>query len=154
MADLVVDYWGLRLAIAAAIRDDPDLAALPVFPERGSVPSPEELPCCLIYMGERSTSAGEQRIAAGLLLIHRVVFSVWVIHYSPQSLEDAVRLRDGLLGKVELALMRSTNLGGAVSQSVELEGGDVEWGSNGKSFFSSAIETRVICRVEARLRVT
>lgn len=145
-----VDYWGIRQAISLAIRNSPELAALPVHLERTDTPSLEQLPCVLVFMTDRQSIEQRQRIGAGLLLDHRLTFAVWVLAGSLVSLADAVERRDRILAQVELALMGDRSLGGAVS-GTELSGGEVIWnGDPNLASFTTAIETLVLCDVQAR----
>jgi hypothetical protein len=147
-----IDYWAIRGGISAAIRSYPELEAITVLPELGRLPAPEECPCVLVYLESRENPPERQRISAGLELGFRITFSIWVLHYSLDSLEDAVRKRDAVLSKVELALMADRKLGGAVRGLASFDGGDVTWSRppNGQAF-TSAIETRIVYEVTAEL---
>ena len=146
-----VDYWGIREAIRAAIRAHPELGTMPVHLERTSIPSLDELPCVLVFLTNRETIPERQRIGAGRSVNHRLTFSVWVIAASLEGQTAAARLRDEKMALVEVALLADRSLGGAVS-GTELSGGEVQWSDDPKlASFSTAIETLVICDVEARI---
>lgn len=146
-----IDYWGLRERIRTAINSRAGLETLPVFLERGNEPSPEQMPCVLLYMTGRTTPQERQRQSAGRRTDHRLIFSAWVLHYSLDGLEDATRRRDAVLAEVELALMADRTLQGGCS-GLQLEGGEVQWGKNAKTqIFATAIETMIVCDVHADL---
>jgi hypothetical protein len=145
-----IDYWAMREGIKAAIESYPPLDVLRghVFLEFSGEPSPEILPCVMVFMTGRETIPTEQRIGAGMRTDHRLVFSVWVLAYSPESMAVAVKDRDALLAKVELALMVDRTLGGLLKRSLVLSAGMVENGQDSKKgVFATAIETQVQCDV-------
>lgn len=143
-----IDYWDLRVGIEEAIQAHEDLAGLRVVKEPHASPSPEELPAALVFMTERSTPEERQRLAAGTRADHRIVFSVWVLTYSLDAMEAAVRQRDRIMAKVEVALLRDRRLGGRLLKDLTLEAGDIlhaqEEESEARVAFSTSIETRVV----------
>lgn len=147
-----IDYGAIRDGIAQAIRSHPELNALTVFHEPGRLPAPEQCPCALVFLVGRANPPELQRMDGGRGLAFRLTFSVWVLHYSLESLEDAMRKRDEVLAKAEMALMADRTLGGAARRSVYFEGGDVEWNRDpAAQAFVSAIETRLVYDVAAEL---
>jgi hypothetical protein len=145
-----IDYWAIREGISETIRSHPDLANLRVYLEQPDMPSPEDLPAVLISMVERESPAALQQIAAGKTAWHRCIFSVWVFHYSTDTLAEAVRLRDAMIARVEDALLADRSLGGRLQRSLELEAGAVISGSSAKGTgFAAAIETLVAVQVRA-----
>lgn len=148
-----IDYWAIRDGISLAIRKAPELGDLKVLHELGRLPAPEEVPCVLVYLAGRTVPPDIQRISGGRSLHYRLTFSTWVLHYSLDSLEEAVRRRDRILAKVELALMADRTLGGLVpNRAFWFEGGDVEWNRDPvRQAFVSAIESRLVYEIPAEL---
>lgn len=141
MAEKLIDYAGIRDAIAATLRT---VEGLTVEVEwHGEMPL-ERLPCALVYMTRRLAPERDQRLSAGQITYFQIIFPVWVMHYSLSSAKEACDLRDRVLAKVEVALMRNRSLGGLVRGSW-IEPGEVLSGHDPKkNAFSAAIETRVV----------
>lgn len=140
-----ISYQAIREGIREAIRSYPGLENLTVLLEPSSEPSMEQMPAVLVFMAQRSTPPPLQRIAGGKQTSHRLVFSLWVLHYSPDGLDAAVLGRDAVLAKVEVALMRDRHLGGRLPNGLMLEAGEMQTGKD--AAFAAAAETLVMMDV-------
>lgn len=140
-----IDYWAIREGIKEAIQSYPGLEHLFVDLEPSGDPSMEQTPAVLVFMASRSTPPAIQRIAAGKQTSHRLVFSLWVLHYSPDGLDAAVHARDAVLAKVEVALMRDRHLNGRLPSGLTLEAGETQTGKD--AAFAAAAETLVMMDV-------
>lgn len=120
-----VDYYGIETAIkdileADAGNDLPD--NLKVFIESQIAFNDEGCPGVYIYLDRRDAPPQIQRIAAGTRTDMEVDLSLWCAEFH-DSVEDASRLRDDLIGKVEVALMADRTLNDTVT-AFWLRGGD------------------------------
>lgn len=158
MDDLLIDYDGIKQGIRRAINSYRGLEDLPVHLEWAGMaqrptPPPSILPCALIYMVGRRTPERHQRMTAGRTTHYELVFSVWCLHYSMDSMEVAARFRDDLVARVDAALMRDNNLGGLLSKGSWIEAGDVLSGADPQAkAYVAGIETRFIAAAETSLR--
>lgn len=147
-----IDYWAIREAVVTAIHAHEDLADLPVLLEQAGEPAPEMLPVVLVYLDSRSSPQGIQRIAAGTRTDMRIILSLWLFHYSLNGMAEAIRLRDAVLSKLEIALMRDRTLGGLMPHGSWIEGGDIMTGRDAEGrAFVSGVETRLVGDVYAML---
>lgn len=80
-------------------------------------------PWVAIYLEKRETPSA-QPVVAGTQTRIRLRFSIWCWCWSIESTEVAAKLRDDLLGKVEVGLMKNRKIGGKVLHSF-LEGGEM-----------------------------
>src|SRR3990172_10075056 len=76
-----------------------------------------------VVLVSRNTPPG-QPLAAGTRTRFQIKFSLWCWQFSLESTGVASRLRDDLVGKAEIALMKNRTLNSKVSTSW-LEGGDM-----------------------------
>jgi hypothetical protein len=120
-----VDYFGIQEQIAAILRDDEDVRALvaEVSVEEEVVMN-EMAPHVIIYLEDRQAPADMQGLRAGQATRFLLRFSIWCIAYSIEKISHAIKLRDELIGTVEVALMKERSLRGAVNKCW-LEGGQM-----------------------------
>ena len=120
----VVDYWGIREACAAVLRDDPDMFGVTVQVEEEFMLSAEQAPVVVVYLEDRIAEPAEQRISAGMRTDFQLHFNIWCGDCDFGGLPLAIKKRDDLIGKVEVALMRQRTLNGAVGK-LWLNGGQL-----------------------------
>lgn len=132
-----VDYWNIEQQIKSILETDAVLDPLdvPVFVE-------EELtmvsgPAIFVWLQRREAPESLQPIAAGRYTRFIIHIDIWVFEVALE-VSEAIRKRDDLLGKVELALMAKRSLNSTVAASW-IKGGEFENGSNsGGGFYSGA----------------
>ena len=117
-----VDYYALEQEIQAILQADAALAGVRIVVEDEILFGAETTPWVGIYLDRRDAPADIQRIG-GTRTDYRLRFSIWCWEYSLDSVSTAARLRDDLVGKVEVALMGNRTLNDLVATSW-LEGGE------------------------------
>lgn len=116
-----VDYYAIEQEIQRLLLEDPDISSTTVTVETEQ--PLDSQPWVAIYLENRSAPS-EQPIAAGTQTRLSLKFSIWCWTWSLENGEQAAKERDGLLGKVEIALMRNRKIGNKVNQSW-IQGGDM-----------------------------
>lgn len=116
-----IDYFGLEDEIGKIFRADSTLEGVKVTVEDDV--EFEVGPLITIYIDRRDPTDG-QSLSAGTRTRYLLRIIIWCWQYSLESLSNAIRLRDDLLGKVELVLMKNRTVSGKV-QSLWLGGGEL-----------------------------
>lgn len=119
-----VDYYAIETQIQTILQADADLTGVMVTVEEELIFGAESTPWIGIYLDRRDAPSDLQRLSAGQQTTFILAISIWCWEYSLDSLKKAIQLRDDLLGKTEVVLMKNRTLGGQVSKSW-LEGGDM-----------------------------
>lgn len=96
----------------------------------------DECPGIYIYLDRRDAPIDLQTLANGTRTNYRLTFSIWCVEWHFDTVRDAVRLRDDLIGNVELALMSDRTIGGNCKYSW-LEGGEMGNYENDGTFLST-----------------
>lgn len=144
-----IDYYGLEVKVKELLDREFEGQAVTVSIE-------DELnliegPAVIIYLDARTTPIDRQSIAAGRRLRMTVELTLLCIDRSFESIADACRHRDDLIGRVEIALMKYRDLEGLVTQTW-FEGGRFSNAYDDKSSgFASAGEVRLMLDVTATL---
>ncbi len=149
----LADYNGMLDAIRDNLTNNPLTAGLlrGVHVSWHGEPNPDMLPCALVYLHDRRIPVRKQTISAGMRTDLEIVFSVWVLHYSLNSMDEAVRLRNDLLARVDAALMSDRTLGNR-ARGVWLEAGNMVSGANEQgAAFSAGAETRLVADTSTTL---
>ena len=97
------------------------------------------MPLVAIYYDRRDAFDADQSLSAGQRTRYQIRFVLWCWHSSYDSLADAAALRNELLAKVEVALMRDRTLGGLINK-LWLEGGEFMSAAKGDGDFASGAE--------------
>jgi hypothetical protein len=110
-----VDYWGIKQAIKSQL--DLHLASQPIIPQ---ITVEEEVVAREAWVGifqdGRQAPDDFQTIAAGKRTRFLIMHRLWVWRYALKP-ADAIRLRDYLLGSVEIGLMLDRTFANAVRMS-------------------------------------
>ena len=134
-----VDYYSIEKAIQTVLKADPDMADVDVLVEQDVQLG--QNPTVAIYIESRSAPANLQRISAAKRTNFQVIFTLACFGFS-LDIEQAMKLRDDLMGKVETALMKNPSLNNAVSFSY-LSGGQFENATANNSFIARGDVTLV-----------
>lgn len=110
-----VDYFAIQEAIKTVLEADQTIADAHIALE-------EELEFnqqnhILIYLMDRDAPENRQTLSGGTRTKFLINFSIWCFAYHMSELKEAMRRRDDLIGKVEIALMKNRSLGGVVDGS-------------------------------------
>lgn len=140
------NYYAVSAAIKAVIaansatigNADVQIETLPML-------DPEGIRKVYILVDGRDAPAGEQRLAAGRTTDFLVTYSIWCFGFHIESGEAAAKMRDDLIGAVEIALMNNRTLNGTV-HTCWIEGGAFE-AANGNGIFRAG-EIRLVCRMQ------
>lgn len=145
-----VDYWGIAQAIQRVLQEETALQGVQVTIEDEGLFGAEATPWVGIYIEGRTAPPDMQVLAAGRRTRMLVRFALWCWYMALET-EAAMRGRDDLVGKVEIALMRDRTFEGAVA-TAWLEGGELPSArlQQGSGFVSGA-EIALICDVTARV---
>jgi hypothetical protein len=144
------DYYAIAEAVKAALEADGDLTGVRITIEEELLFGAEATPWVGIYLDRRDAPVGSQRINAGQSTIYLLRFAIWCWEYSLEGVAKAIQLRDDLVGKVEVALMRERTLRGAARMSW-LEGGELPSAKiPGQSGWASGGEIRLVAEAEAK----
>lgn len=108
-----IDYAAIQTQIKTVLNADATLAGVTVEIERDGLTSPEQCPWVGIYLERRQIF--RRPIAAGTRMDYKIYFLLWCYEFSMETIEAAASLRDDLIGKVEIALMKNTSLNGLVT---------------------------------------
>lgn len=142
-----IDYYDIANEIAGILSADSELSGVTV-----AVESDHELGVGLfvgVYIDRRESPPDEQQISAGTRERYILYVTLLCRAYSLDSISDAIRRRDDLVGKVEIALMGNRTLNGKVG-GLWLEGGALPSGKDesGSGYISEG-EIIVAARVSA-----
>ncbi len=116
-----VNYYDIANEIKEVLIADPTLGGVQVTVEDDA--PLDTGPWVSVGIINRSTPTG-QPLAAGTRTRFNIRFSLWCWQFSLESTGVASRLRDDLVGKVEIVLMKNRTLNSKVSYGW-LEGGDM-----------------------------
>ena len=117
----VIDYFGIREATKTVLETEIPTATVRI--EEEMVFGFETVPYIGIYLDRRVAPIGDQRIANGTRTDYNLAFSLWVVHFSMESLQKAIEDRDDMVSLVENALMKNRTLLNTVKM-LWLEGGE------------------------------
>ena len=131
-----VNYFALEEAIQTILRADPTLSGVSVEIEREIEFIDNAQSAVIIYLDGREAPEDMQRLAAGTRTDFHVMFTLWCMEFHLDSIAQAAKLRDDLIGKVEVALMKERTLNGNV-QGSWLEGGEFLTADSGSGFLSA-----------------
>jgi hypothetical protein len=145
-----LDYYGIQRAVQEVLVADQDLANVRVTIEEELLFGGETTPWVGIYLDRRDAPPDRQRISAGQSTIYLVRLELWCWEYSLESLATAIQLRDDLVGKVEVVLMRNRTLKDTVHMSW-LEGGELPSARvPGRTAWMSGGEIRLVAQAHAK----
>lgn len=114
-----IDYYGVISEIRDILKADETLSGVQVTVEGN--PPLDSGPWIAIYLTRREAPEG-QPLAVGTRTRMRLRVSIWCWQFSLESSEEASRLRDDLISKVEIALMGNRTINDKVAY-LFLEGG-------------------------------
>lgn len=117
-----VNYFDIESELAEILRANSTLDGVNITVE--SVTELEAGSWVGIYLVGRELPEG-QPLAAYTRMRYKLNFVIWCWEYSLDSIADAIRQRDDLVGRVEIALMKNSTLNGKVSYCF-LEGGELQ----------------------------
>lgn len=117
-----IDYFEIETEIAEILKADATIGGVQVTVEDDL--NLEVGPWVSIYLERRDPTAG-QPLAAGTRTRMQLRFSIWCWQYSLDSITEACKNRDDLVGKVEVVLMANRSLNSKVNYSW-LEGGEIQ----------------------------
>ena len=134
-----VDYYDLMVTMRDLLDADDSLDGVIFAIEEDFPLGPDSTPWVGISITEREMPEDRQRLAAGTRMVVVVTFSIWCWSYDLESKAAAIRNRDDLLGKVEVAMMKPNVR--TLKDKVDfltIEGGSLSTGTpeNGVGFFS------------------
>ena len=118
----VVDYHGILTSMKTILEDDASLGDVPVFVEEDPQFDLSGAGRALVLTLGSRREGGGQPLAAGKRTRWHVRVGVWAVGYA-LSFEAAAKLRDDLVGLVELVLMNNRTISGTVAAGW-LEGGE------------------------------
>jgi hypothetical protein len=120
-----IDYTGILLATKDILEADSNIQQMRATVELMRTTIPIDIsPHINIYEGRRDPS--QQMLDMGTSQWYFFKWQLMVSAFSAAGFEDAGRQRDELLGYVELAMMKSRNLGGFLANKpLLLMGGDL-----------------------------
>jgi hypothetical protein len=146
---LRVNYYAIERAVQEILTKDDELANVRVTIEEELLFGAEATPWVGIYLDSREAPANRQRISAGRSTLYLVRLALWCWQYSLESVAKAIELRDDLVGKVEVVLMRHRTLKETVHMSW-LEGGELPSARvPERTAWMSGGEIRLVAQVEA-----
>lgn len=116
-----VDYYGIVNEIGVILNTDTELFGVQITVE--DEPPLDSGPWVAVYLENRTPTSG-QSISAGTRTRFQLRMSVWCWQFSIESTGRAAQLRDELVGKVEIALMKNRTLNDKVG-SIWLDGGQL-----------------------------
>lgn len=142
-----VDYWGIEQEIRTVILANADVAAtsgIQVLVEEEI--SMHRTPTVVVTLEGRSAPDDLQTLSAGQRT--RLFLDVVIlVHFYAMEVSEAARLRDTLIGNVEIALMNNRTLNNLVS-NLWLTGGAIVT-VGGQAGFNAVGEVRVTVDVTA-----
>lgn len=116
-----VDYYGIVNEIGTILSTDTELLGVQITIE--DEPPLDSGPWVAVYLESRTPTPG-QSMSAGTRTRYQLRMSVWCWQFSIESTGRAAQLRDELVGKVEIALMKNRTLNDKVG-SIWLDGGQL-----------------------------
>lgn len=123
-----VNWYAIETAVRDILRADTGLEAtpdvFPIFIEEDFLHGLVDAAMSVVIYAERRLPHQDQSISMGKRTRYLGKLSIWVRGYHVESMEQACKLRDDGVGKVESALMKDRTLGGMVEASW-LEGGEM-----------------------------
>jgi len=128
-----IDYFAIELEIQKVLKEDASLVSagvVHVVVEEDVVTSPEMCPWVGVYIADRE-SAGSP-LTAGQQQRFKIRYEVWCYDHA-MDVPEASRLRDDLIGKVEVALLKKPTLNGKVT-SMLITGGTFDSGRTAVGF--------------------
>ncbi len=135
-----IDYHGIKVAIKEMLEDDADLNAplpLNVFVEPDMQFAAEETPWVGIYAENRNAADSDQPLGAAQIVRYTHTLKLIVAFLGFDSLAETTRIRDDVLGRIEIALMKDRTLKGTVVTSWPI-GGEMGFAINEGSFMAVA----------------
>lgn len=131
-----VDYWNIREKLKEILEGDSSLNGVNIEIERNTLIASENCPWLNIKMTGRVAEDDEQVIASGQKTKFIVSMMIDAKEYSRESPQEAIRLRDDLIGKVEVVLMKNRTLAGAIDY-LWILGGDMDQADTEKGYVST-----------------
>lgn len=116
-----VDYYGIVNEVGNILNADAELLGVQVTIE--DEPPLDSGPWVAVYLESRTPTVG-QSMSAGTRTRFQLRMTVWCWQFSIESTARAAQLRDELVGKVEIALMKNRTLNDKVG-SIWLDGGQL-----------------------------
>jgi len=117
----LIDYNAIATGIATVIRSDATLGEpgrnVTVVIEPGIVHSIEATPWIGIYLSRRDAPATMQKLRAGSSLDLELGFTLAVVEHSFDGFPEAARLRNDILGRLEVVMLNNHTLDGTVQTS-------------------------------------
>ena len=142
------NYYNVAAQIKAVIAADPAgaIGAADVQIEQLPILDPQGIRKVYILTDDRQAPAGEQMIMAGKSTDFLVTYSIWCFGFHLDEGQDAAKMRDDLMGAVEVAIMNDRTLNGSV-RTCWIEGGAFE-AADGNGIFRAG-EIRLTCHMQA-----
>ncbi len=134
------DYFAVLEAIEAQLKADEDLAEATILVEEDLSFQPGDT--VIIYLERREAPANQQGLSAGKRTRFLVTFSVWCYHFALDT-RPAMKKRDDLIGRVEVALMRDRTYRGSVESSY-IDGGNFASGRTEGGLYMAGAEIRIV----------
>ena len=119
-----LDYYDIELEIKDVLESDSDIKEITVIVEDAPEFAEAIAPWIGIYLESREAPSSLQKLSAGTITEFRLRFSIWAWTYSLESIESAIKARDELLGKIEIALMKARSTRDKL-QASWIEGGEM-----------------------------
>jgi len=113
------DYFAIEKEFAEVFRSAPTLQGYGVVVEK-SIEFESESPMIGIYL-ERRDASPEQYMAANTIQRYMLTLSIWCFSFG-LNLDEAIQVRDDMIGKVELVLLENPTINGLVDNIVLLGG--------------------------------
>ena len=128
-----IDYFEIGQQIKQVLIDDPDLDGVTVLVEEQPVFGEGDV--IVIWPARRIAPPG-QSLSAGTRVTYDIDYAIWCYGQALDA-SEASRMRDNLVGRAEIALMRNRTLNGA-AKHITLRGG--EFGARDEPVFVRGAE--------------
>ena len=145
-----INYFAIEQEIQKVLKEDASLVSagvVHVVVEEDVVTSPEMCPWVGVYIADRE-SAGSP-LTAGQQQRFKVRYEVWCYDHALE-VPEASKLRDELLGKVEVALLKKPTLNGKVT-SMLITGGTFDSGRTAVGFLQGG---SIVLEIEKKATTT
>lgn len=136
----LINYYAIEQGIQAVLEADSALSGTSYFIEEETLFDNDKCPAIFIYLERRDAPIDMQRIAAGTTTDMQMRFSLWCLEFHMEGIGKACQLRDDLMGKAEVALMKDRTLNATIGGKAWLEGGRFITGEQGDGGFIAAGE--------------
>lgn len=142
-----IDYHAILEGIRDQIEADEDAPSVTIHIEEEL--STVEGPTVMLYLDRRDAPDDLQTLSAGQRTRYEVTISIWCFGVAMDSMREACRNRDNLLGEIEIALMKDRTLQETVSSSWFTGGEFISAQAPGVGGFVSGAEIVLVALVTA-----